>query len=70
MLVGYALGRVLRPHQAAVYGTLLVAGALPVWHGEDPSNTGLVLCGAAVIVCGVLDHFAFSRTFPAPALDG
>ena len=70
MLASYALGRVLRPHHAVVYGTLLVAGALPVWDGEDPSNTGLVLCGAAVIACGVLDHLAFARTFPAPAADG
>ena len=70
MLASYALGRVLCPHHAVVYGTLLVAGALPVWHGEDPSNIGLVLCGAAVIACGVLDHLAFARTFPAPAADG
>ena len=30
----------------------------------------LVLCGVAVIVCGVLDHIAFTRTFGPPALDG
>ena len=70
MLASYAIGRVLRPHHAAVYGTLLVAGALPVWQGEDPSNVGLVLCGAAVIACGVLDHLAFTRVFGRPALDG
>jgi hypothetical protein len=70
MLASYALARVLRPHHAVVYGTLLVAGALPVWNGADPSNTALVLCGAAVIACGVLDHLAFTRTFPAPAVDG
>ena len=72
MLAAYAIGRVLRPHHAVVYGTLLAAGALPVWHGEDPSNAGLVMCGAAVIVCGVLDHLAFTRTFgprEQPALD-
>jgi hypothetical protein len=73
MLASYAIARVLRAHHAAVYGALLVAGALPVWHGEDPSNTGLVMCGAAVIACGVLDHLAFKRTFgprKLPALDG
>jgi hypothetical protein len=73
MLASYTIGRVLRPHHAAVYGTLLAAGALPVWHGEDPSNVGLVMCGAAVIACGVLDHFAFTRTFgprKLPAVDG
>ena len=70
MLASYAIARVLRPHHAAVYGTLLAAGALPVWQGEDPSNVGLVLCGAAVIACGVLDHLAFTRVFGRPALDG
>ena len=70
MLASYAIGRVLRPHHAAVYGTLLAAGALPVWHGEDPSNVALMLCGAAIIACGVLDHIAFTRAFPAPAVDG
>jgi hypothetical protein len=70
MLGSYAIGRVLRPHHAAVYGTLLVAGALPVWHGEDPSNVGLVMCGVAVIAGGLLDHLVFVRMFSAPALDG
>jgi len=68
MLAAYAIGEVLRPHHLAVYGSLLVAGALPVWHGEDPSNIALVMCGACVIACGVLDHVAFVRTF-RPALD-
>ena len=70
MLASYALGRVLRPHHAAVYGTLLVAGAVPVWDGADPSNVGLVMCGAAVIAGGLLDHLAFTRVFGRPALDG
>ena len=70
MLAAYAVGGVLRPHHGAVYGALLIAGALPVWGGEDPSNVGLVLCGAAVIVCGALDHLALTRAFGPPALDG
>ncbi len=69
MLAAYAIGEAFRPHHGVVYGALFVAGALPVWGGEDPSNVGLVLCGAAVIVCGVLDHLAFTRTFGPPALD-
>ena len=69
MFAAYALGGVLRPHHGAVYGTLLLAGALPVWDGEDPSNVGLLLCGAALIACGVLDHLAFTRAFGPPALD-
>ncbi len=70
MLAAYAIGGVLRLHHGVVYGTLLVAGALPVWGGEDPSNVGLVLCGAAVMVGGALDHLALTRTFGPPALDG
>ena len=66
MLATYAIGGVLRPHHLAVYGTLLAAGALPVWHGEDPANIGLVMCGACVVAAGVLDHLAFARTFPPP----
>jgi len=69
MLAAYAIGGALRPHHGAVYLALLVAGALPVWGGEDPSNVGLVLCGAAVIACGALDHLAFTRTFGPRALD-
>jgi hypothetical protein len=69
MLAAYAIGRVLRPHHGAVYGALLVAGALPVWDGGDPSNVGLALCGVAVIISGLLDHLAFTRMFAAPALD-
>ena len=63
MLAGYAIGGALRTHHLVVWGLLLVAGALPVWTGADPSNVGLVLCGVAVIACGVLDHLAFVRTF-------
>jgi hypothetical protein len=69
MLAAYAIGGVLRPHHVIVCGALFVAGALPVWHGADPANVGLVMCGCAVIVCGLLDHLAFTRAFPAPALD-
>ena len=69
MPAAYAIGRAFRPHHGVVYGALFVAGALPVWGGEDPSNVGLVLCGAAVIVCGALDHLALTRSFGPPALD-
>ena len=63
MLASYAIGRVLRPHHLVVWGALLAAGALPVWTGADPSNVGLLLCGAAVMLSGVLDHLAFVRAF-------
>jgi hypothetical protein len=52
----------LRPHHVAVWGSLAVAGLLPVWSGDDPSNVGLVMCGVAVMVNGVLDHVQIVRT--------
>jgi hypothetical protein len=68
MLASYAAGSVLRIHHVIVFGALAVAGLLPVWDGADPSNTGLVLIGAAMIVTGLLDHRLLVRTFgPARA---
>jgi hypothetical protein len=68
MLASYAAGSVLRIHHVIVFGTLAVVGLLPVWDGADPSNTGLVLLGAAIIVTGILDHRLLVRTFgPAKA---
>jgi hypothetical protein len=52
----------LRPHHVVIWGSLAVAGLLPVWSGDDPSNLGLVMCGAAVVVNGVFDHLAIVRT--------
>jgi hypothetical protein len=51
-----------RPHHLVIWGALIVAGLLPVWDGADPSNTGLVMCGVAVMVNGVLDHLRIVRT--------
>jgi hypothetical protein len=70
MLVSYAIGIGLEAHHIVIWGTVLVAGALPVWNGADPSNIGLLLAGAGVIVTGVFDHRLFVRTFGPPrALD-
>jgi len=63
MLASYAIWGVLHAHHLVVWGSLFLAGALPFWTGADPSNIGLLMCGAAVIVCGVFDHIAFVRTF-------
>ena len=73
MLIFYAIVVGLRAHHVIIWGALLVAGALPVWNGADPSNIsniGLVLAGVAVMVSGVFDHRVFVRTFGPPrALD-
>lgn len=63
MLVSYRLGVGLKPHHVAVWGALLLIGAIPVWDGADSANAGLALAGVAVIVSGILDHRLFIRTF-------
>lgn len=68
MLVSYAVGVGLKAHHMIIWGALLVAGALPVWDGADPSNIGLVLAGVALMVNGVFDHRLFVRTFGPPKL--
>ena len=68
MLVSYAIGVGLKAHHVIIWGTLLVAGALPVWSGADPSNIGLVLAGVALIASGVFDHRLFVHTFGPPKL--
>jgi hypothetical protein len=67
MLLAYAAGRVLKAHHLAIWGTVLVAGAVPLWDGPDPSNIGLAIVGVALMVNGVLDHLLFVRIFGAPA---
>jgi hypothetical protein len=70
MLISYGVGVGLKAHHVIIWGTVLVAGALPVWNGADPSNIGLALAGAAVIVSGVFDHRLFVQTFGSPKLPG
>ena len=67
MLVTYAFGVGLKAHHVVIWGTVLVAGALPVWDGPDPSNVGLLLAGVGVIVSGVFDHRLFVQTFGPPS---
>ena len=62
MLAFYAATVGVRRHHLVVLGALLVAGLAPVWDGADPGNVGLVMCGAAVAVSGVLDHRLLMRT--------
>jgi hypothetical protein len=66
MLVLYAAGGVLRTHHVVIFGSMLVAGLLPVWNGADPSNIGLFLFGAAVVATGILDHRLLVRSVGPP----
>jgi hypothetical protein len=63
MFIGYGATVGLRVHHIVICGSLLLAGMLPVWHGADPSNVGLVLAGVAVMACGIFDHRLLVRTF-------
>ena len=67
ILLSYAAGRVLKAHHLIIWLTVLVAGAVPLWDGPDPSNIGLAIVGVALMLNGVLDHLLFVRTFGTPA---
>ena len=66
MLVSYGLGVGLRAHHVIVWGVLLLAGAVPLWTGDDPSNIGVVMAGIALMASGAFDHRLFVRTFGSP----
>jgi hypothetical protein len=61
MLISYAAVVGLKAHHLLIWGSLVVAGLLPVWNGDDPSNAGLVLAGVASMVNGALDHLRLVR---------
>jgi hypothetical protein len=66
MLTYYAATVGLQRHHLLIWGGVLVAGLLPVWGGlsiSDTSNVGLLLGGAAAIVCGLFDHVLLVRRF-------
>ena len=66
MMITYAIGIGLKPYHVVIWGAMLLAGALPVWNGADPSNIGLVMAGVAVMLSGIFDHRLFVRTFGSP----
>ncbi|MCW2800258.1 MAG: hypothetical protein JWQ70_1730 [Aeromicrobium sp.] len=62
LLVTFIAGGGVRLHHVAILGALAIAGLLPVWHGSDPGNIGLVMAGVAILVIGILDHILLVRT--------
>ena len=69
MLTHYAVAVGLRRHHLVIWGSVLVAGLLPIWGGldiSDTSNVGLLMGGAAAMLSGVLDHHVLVRRFGAP----
>jgi hypothetical protein len=71
LLIAVASTVGLRAHHVAVYGALLVAGALPVWErGGMSGNVGLFMAGAAIIIGGILDHRLLVRRFGPATIRG
>jgi hypothetical protein len=52
----------LRAHHVAVWGTLLVAGLLPIWGGAGVDWSAVPI-GVAFMASGVLDHRLLVRSF-------
>ena len=54
----------IRTHHVVIYGSLFIAGAIPVWERDGTSgNTGLFLAGIAMIAGGLLDHRLLVKRF-------
>ncbi|MDX6276039.1 MAG: hypothetical protein QOJ72_167 [Nocardioidaceae bacterium] len=62
LLVTFVAGGGVRLHHVVILGALAIAGLLPVWHGDDPGNIGLVMAGVAILLIGILDHVLLVRT--------
>jgi hypothetical protein len=71
MLVFYAVNTGLKAHHIVIWGSLLVAGLMPIW-GLDANRDAVAFfpIGAASFASGLLDHRLLLRTFKAyDALD-
>jgi hypothetical protein len=71
MMVFYAINSGLKAHHIVIWGSLLVAGLLPIW-GLDASRDAVAFfpIGAASVASGLLDHRLLVRTFKSyQALD-
>jgi hypothetical protein len=63
MLITYAVGVGIKAHHLLIWGAVLLVGALPVWHGGDPSNIGLTIVAGATVVDGLFNHRLFIKAF-------
>ncbi len=64
-LAYYAILVGLRAHHVAIWGTVLVAGLLPVWGGlgADRDAIAMIPLGLALAVSGLLDQRLLARDF-------
>jgi hypothetical protein len=70
MLISYAAGVGIKIHHLLIWGAVMLCGALPIWHGADPSNIALTIVAGATIVDGLLNHRLFVLTFGPRRLAG
>jgi hypothetical protein len=64
MLVWFAICVGLRADHVVVWGALIVIGLVPVWGGfDDRASVGWLPMGVAIIIAGLLDHLALTRSF-------
>jgi hypothetical protein len=64
MLVFYAATEGLKAHHVIIWGSLLVAGLLPIWGlGVDRDALASFPIGAATILSGLFDHCLLVHTF-------
>jgi hypothetical protein len=66
-LVYYAILVGLKAHHVVIWGSILVAGLLPVWGflGADRDAVAMFPLGVALIASGVLDQRLLARAFAA-----
>jgi hypothetical protein len=67
MLTWYALCVRLQAHHVVIWGALLLLALVPVWGSmTDSVSVALLPIGAAMIICGIMDHLALVRGFGTP----
>ena len=64
-LVYYAILVGLRAHHLVIWGSVFVAGLLPIWAGLGPDRDALAMfpLGLALIASGILDQCLLARSF-------
>ena len=64
-LVYYAISVGVRAHHLVIWGSVFVAGLLPIWGGFGPDRDALAMfpLGLALIASGILDQRLLARSF-------
>ena len=70
-LAYYAILVGLRPHHLVIWGTVFVAGLLPIWGGlgVDRDALAMIPLGLAAMLSGLLDQRVLARSLAMPAAD-